>query len=497
MEAVNRLSRRQYIDGEWVESSNKATREIINPYNQEVILEVAEGTEADVERAILAARRAFDEGSYANETGEMKGQKVRAIADKIKENREELAYLETLDTGKTYEESLVDMDDIHNVFMYFAGLADKDGGELINSPIENTESKVVKEPIGVVTQITPWNYPLLQASWKIAPALATGCSLVMKPSEITPLTTIRVFELMEEVGFPKGVINLVLGAGSEIGDVLSSHPDVDLVSFTGGIKTGKHIMKKAADHVTNIALELGGKNPNIIFDDADFELAVDQALNGGFFHAGQVCSAGSRIIVHNSIKDKFEKALIDAVKKIRLGNGFDKSTELGPLISAEHRAKVENYMKVAKEDGATIAVGGQRPEREDLQNGFFFEPTVIIDCDTSMRIVQEEVFGPVVTVEGFETEEEAIRLANDSIYGLAGGVFTQDIGKAQRVASKMRMGTVWINDFHPYFAQAPWGGYKQSGIGRELGHQGLEEYLETKHILMNTNPEPVKWFSQS
>ncbi|WP_390602297.1 aldehyde dehydrogenase family protein, partial [Staphylococcus pseudintermedius] len=336
MEAVNRLSRRQYIDGEWVESSNKATREIINPYNQEVILEVAEGTEADVERAILAARRAFDEGRYANETGETKGQKVRAIADKIKENREELAYLETLDTGKTYEESLVDMDDIHNVFMYFAGLADKDGGELINSPIENTESKVVKEPIGVVTQITPWNYPLLQASWKIAPALATGCSLVMKPSEITPLTTIRVFELMEEVGFPKGVINLVLGAGSEIGDVLSSHPEVDLVSFTGGIKTGKHIMKKAADHVTNIALELGGKNPNIIFDDADFDLAVDQALNGGFFHAGQVCSAGSRIIVHNSIKDKFEKALIDAVKKIRLGNGFDKSTELGPLISAEH-----------------------------------------------------------------------------------------------------------------------------------------------------------------
>ncbi|EGQ4084763.1 betaine-aldehyde dehydrogenase [Staphylococcus pseudintermedius] len=497
MEAVNRLSRRQYIDGEWVESSNKATREIINPYNQEVILEVAEGTEADVERAILAARRAFDEGRYANGTGETKGQKVRAIADKIKENREELAYLETLDTGKTYEESLVDMDDIHNVFMYFAGLADKDGGELINSPIENTESKVVKEPIGVVTQITPWNYPLLQASWKIAPALATGCSLVMKPSEITPLTTIRVFELMEEVGFPKGVINLVLGAGSEIGDVLSSHPEVDLVSFTGGIKTGKHIMKKAADHVTNIALELGGKNPNIIFDDADFDLAVDQALNGGFFHAGQVCSAGSRIIVHNSIKDKFEKALIDAVKKIRLGNGFDKSTELGPLISAEHRAKVENYMKVAKEDGATIAVGGQRPEREDLQNGFFFEPTVITDCDTSMRIVQEEVFGPVVTVEGFETEEEAIRLANDSIYGLAGGVFTKDIGKAQRVASKMRMGTVWINDFHPYFAQAPWGGYKQSGIGRELGHQGLEEYLETKHILMNTNPEPVKWFSQS
>ncbi|GGI43395.1 betaine-aldehyde dehydrogenase [Mammaliicoccus stepanovicii] len=496
MELIKKLSRRQFIDGEWVESQNKATREIINPFNQEVIMEVSEGTTEDVERAIQAARRSFDSGEYANEPGEAKGKKVRAIADKIKEHRAELAELETLDTGKTLEESFADMDDIHNVFMYFAGLADKDGGELINSPIPNTESKIVKEPVGVVTQITPWNYPLLQASWKIAPALAAGCSLVMKPSEITPLTTIRVFELMEEVGFPKGVINLVLGAGSDIGDIMSTHKEVDLVSFTGGIQTGKRIMKQAADNVTNVALELGGKNPNVIFDDADLELAVDQALNGGYFHAGQVCSAGSRIIVHNNIKEEFEKALIDRVKKIKLGNGFDETTEMGPLISAEHRNKVEGYMAIAKEDGATIAIGGKRPEREDLQSGFFFEPTVITNCDTSMRIVQEEVFGPVVTVEGFDTEEEAILLANDSIYGLAGGIFSKDIGKAQRVAKQLRMGTVWINDFHPYFAQAPWGGYKQSGIGRELGHDGLAEYLETKHILMNTNPEPVNWFSK-
>ena len=388
------------------------------------------------------------------------------------------------------------MDDIANVFTYFAGLADKDGGEMINSPIPNTESKVVKEPVGVVTQITPWNYPLLQASWKIAPALATGCSLVMKPSEITPLTTIRVFELMEEVGFPKGVINLVLSSGEEIGDTLSGHEEVDLVSFTGGIETGKHIMKNAANHVTNIALELGGKNPNIIFDDADFEVAVDQALNGGYFHIGQVCSAGSRILVHNDIKADFEKALIDRVGKIKLGNGFDDDTEMGPVISTEHRNKIEGYMEIAKEEGATIAIGGKRPEREDLQAGLFFEPTVITDCDTSMRIVQEEVFGPVVTIEGFDSEEEAIKLANDSIYGLAGAVFTKDIGKAQRVANKLKLGTVWINDFHPYFAQAPWGGYKQSGIGRELGKEGLEEYLTSKHILTNTNPEPVNFFSK-
>ncbi|HJG54517.1 MAG TPA: aldehyde dehydrogenase family protein, partial [Staphylococcus arlettae] len=347
MELVNNLSRRQYIDGEWVDSANNETRKIINPYNQETIIEVAEGTAEDAERAILAARESVELGEWTQETSEVRAQKVRAIADAIKANKEELARLETLDTGKTLEESYADMDDIHNVFMYFAGLGDKDGGELIDSPIPNSTSKVVKEPVGVVTQITPWNYPLLQASWKIAPALVAGCSLVMKPSEITPLTTIRVFELMEEIGFPKGVINLVLGKGSEVGEPLSSHPEVDLVSFTGGIQTGKHIMKQAADHVTNIALELGGKNPNVIFDDADFDLAVDQALNGGYFHAGQVCSAGSRIIVHNDIKDKFEAALIERVKNIKLGNGFDETTEMGPVISAEHRTKIENYMEIA------------------------------------------------------------------------------------------------------------------------------------------------------
>nr|WP_263314661.1 betaine-aldehyde dehydrogenase [Mammaliicoccus sp. Marseille-Q6498] len=496
MKYIDKLSRRQFIDGEWVESSNKETRDIINPYNQEVIFSVAEGTKEDAEKAILAARKAFESGVWSHETSENRSNKVREIADLIKENKEELAYLETLDTGKTLEESYADMDDIHNVFMYFAGLAGNDGGEIIESPIPNSDSKVVKEPVGVVTQITPWNYPLLQASWKIAPALVTGCSLVMKPSEITPLTTIRVFELMEQVGIPQGVINLVLGKGSEVGDVMSSHEEVDLVSFTGGIHTGKHIMKRAADNVTNVALELGGKNPNIIFEDADLELAVDQALNGGFFHAGQVCSAGSRIIVHNDIKEQFEAAFVDRVNKIKMGNGFDEDTEMGPVISAEHREKIEKYMEVAKEEGTTIAAGGKRPERADLKDGFFFEPTVITDCDTSMRIVQEEVFGPVVTIEGFSSEEEAIQLANDSIYGLAGGLFTKDMLKANRVANQLKMGTVWVNDFHPYFAQAPWGGYKQSGIGRELGKEGLEEYLISKHIYINTQPEPVNWFGK-
>lgn len=496
MMKINDLHNQQYINGRWVDASNKATREILNPYNDEVIFSVAEGTTDDVNSAIRAARNAFESGVWSNITSEQRCAKVREIAELIKTNKNELAKLETLDTGKTLEESYADMDDIYNVFMYFAGLGGNDGGEVIESPILNSESKVVKEPVGVVTQITPWNYPLLQASWKIAPALVTGCSLVIKPSEITPLTTIKLFELMEEAEMPKGVINLVLGSGAQIGDALTTHEEVDLVSFTGGIETGKHIMKKAADRVTNIALELGGKNPNIIFDDADLELAVDQALNAGYFHAGQVCSAGSRIIVHNDIKEKFEEQLVDRVKKIKLGNGFDENTEMGPLISKEHRAKVEKYIEVAKEEGTTIAVGGKRPERDDLKEGYFFEPTVITNCDTSMRIVQEEVFGPVVTVEGFSTEDEAIKLANDSIYGLAGGIFTNDVAKANRVANKLKMGTVWINDFHPYFAQAPWGGYKQSGIGRELGKEGLEEYLVSKHIFTNVDPKPVHWFSK-
>ncbi|WP_396265633.1 betaine-aldehyde dehydrogenase [Halobacillus shinanisalinarum] len=486
--------KQMYINGAWVDAQSGNTRDIINPYNQKVVATVAEGDAEDAKLAIAAAREAFDNGEWKDTPGAERGQKVLRIAELIERDKEELAELETLDTGKTVEESRADMEDIAGVFRYFAGLADKDGGEVIESPIPDSQSKVVREPVGVCGQITPWNYPLLQAAWKIAPALAAGNTIVIKPSEITPLTTVKVTELMEETGFPKGVVNLILGAGATVGNELAENEDVDLISFTGGIETGKKIMQTASGNVKKIALELGGKNPNVVFADADFETAVDQALNAVFFHAGQVCSAGARLIIEDSVHDRFVEELKKRAKRIKLGDGFKEDTQSGPLISADHRGKVESYVEIGKQEGANLLVGGARPEDPELQDGFFYLPTIFTECTSDMRIVQEEVFGPVLTVERFQTEEEAVNLANDSIYGLAGAVFTTDIDKAERAAGQMRMGTVWINDFHPYFAQAPWGGYKQSGIGRELGKPGLEEYTETKHIFRNVKPEPIHWF---
>ncbi|WP_040982164.1 betaine-aldehyde dehydrogenase [Oceanobacillus jeddahense] len=484
-----------FINGKWVGSKFGKFREIINPYNQEIIAMVSEGDENDSKAAITAARKAYNQGDWSTMPAIERGKIVHKIADLIERDREELANLESLDTGKTVEESLGDMDDITAVFRYYAEMAETEiDSEIINSPIQNSTSKIVREPVGVCAQITPWNYPLLQASWKLAPALVAGNTLVMKPSEVTPLTTIKVFELMEEAGVKDGVVNLILGPGNSVGAELASNDDVDLISFTGGLETGKKIMRAASSNVKNLALELGGKNPNVVFADADFETAVDQAMNAVFFHAGQVCSAGTRLILEESIHDEFVDALVDRAKSIRLGNGFDKSTQMGPLISEGHLNKVINYVKKGKQEGVTVAVGGELPDNPELQNGFFYLPTVLTDCTTDMSVVQDEVFGPVITVEKFITEEQAVRLANDSIYGLSGGVFTNDIAKAERFAAKMRMGTVWINDVNLYFPQAPWGGYKQSGIGRELGKTGLEEYQETKHIYRNLKPKPLNWF---
>ncbi|MFC5712979.1 betaine-aldehyde dehydrogenase [Thalassorhabdus alkalitolerans] len=486
--------KKMYIDGSWVSAVSGQTRTIINPFNQEVIAEVPEGDEQDTKAAISAARKAFDSGEWRRTTGTERGKLVTKVAELIERDKKELAELETLDTGKTLTESYADMDDIIEVFRYYGGLADKDGGEIIESPIPDSTSKIVREPVGVCGQITPWNYPLLQAAWKIAPALAAGNTIIVKPSEITPLTTIKVTELIEETGIPNGVVNLVLGNGAKTGQTLSESHDVDLISFTGGIETGRKVMTAATGNFKKIALELGGKNPNVVFEDADFETAVDQALNAVFFHAGQVCSAGARLLVQDTIHDEFVEALVSRTKNIKLGSGFDDSTKSGPLISKEHREKVEKYVETGVKEGANLVAGGKRPEQKELQDGFFFEPTIFTNCDTSMEIVQEETFGPILTIEKFNTEEQAVNLANDSKYGLAGAVWTTDIKKAQRVSSLLRMGTVWINDFHPYFAQAPWGGYKSSGIGRELGKQGLEEYTEVKHVFENTAPQPLNWF---
>ncbi len=485
---------RQYINGEWTDALSGLRRDILNPCDASVIAVAAEGGRDDARAAVRAAREAFDTGGWPQTPAPERGRMLFRLADLIERDREDLARLESLDTGKTVEESRWDMDDIAGIFRYFAGLADKDGGEVIAAPNPNATSTVVREPVGVCGQISPWNYPLLQASWKMAPALAAGCTIVMKPSEITPLTAVKVAELAEEAGFPPGVVNLVLGPGPEVGAELAENNDVDLISFTGGIVTGKTIMRAAAGNVKKVALELGGKNPNIIFDDADFDLAVDHALNGVFFHAGQICSAGARIMVQESVHDRFVKALAARMERIVVGNGFDEATQMGPLISAEHRAKVEAYVDAARKEGANLVLGGARPDDPALKNGYFYLPTLFTDCENDMRIVQEEVFGPVITVEKFADEAEALRRANDTVYGLSAGFWTRDPDRMERMSRGLRFGTVWVNDFNVYFVQAPWGGYKQSGLGRELGKIGLEEYTEVKHVYRNHANEAVNWF---
>lgn len=491
---MNVRTQKMYIGGAWVAAVSGEIRQIINPFNQQVIAEVFEGGRADAQAAIAAARLTFDGGAWSGRPAVERGALLYRLAELVDRDRQELAELETLNTGKTVEESRWDMNDIAGIFRYYAGLADKDGGEMIASPIAETTSMLVREPVGVCGQISPWNYPLLQAVWKMAPALAAGCTIVMKPSEITPLTTIKLTKLTIEAGFPDGVINIVLGPGATVGAELAESPSVDLISFTGSVKTGKTIMKAASGNVKKVDLELGGKNPNIIFADADLEVAIDYALNGVFFHAGQICSAGTRLMVEASIHETFVAKLKARMEKIRLGDGFAEGTQMGPLISAEHLAKVEMYVQIATEEGAKLEVGGRRPDASELQAGFFYLPTLFTGCNNDMRIVQEEVFGPVITVEIFHNEEEVMRWANSTIYGLAAGFWTRNPDRMQRLSKGLRFGTIWINDFNVYFTQAPWGGYKQSGLGRELGRIGLDEYTEVKHVFQNHKPKEVNWF---
>ncbi|MFC8066317.1 aldehyde dehydrogenase family protein [Streptomyces sp. NPDC057293] len=483
-----------FVDGEWTGAVGGARRDVVNPFDASVVQQVAEADEADVDLAVRAARRAFDRGDWSSAPTRERADVLLRVARFLLRDQEEIAHVESLDTGKTLKEARIDVEDVSNAFRYFAEIADKDGGRIVDVG-PDVLSRVVYQPIGVCALIAPWNYPMLQASWKVAPALAAGNTFVLKPSETTPLSTIHMVRLIAEAGAPPGVANLVLGPGSTVGAAMSAHEEVDLVSFTGGLATGRRIMEACAPGVKNLALELGGKNPNLVFADCDFDAALDYALDAAFLHSGQVCSAGSRLIVQDELHDRFVERLAARARTIRLGSGLDPATESGPLSSAEHRAKVEGYLEIARDEGARLVCGGTRPDDPELSRGFFLLPTIYADCDRSMRIVQEEVFGPVVTVERFRTEDEAVELANDTRYGLAGGVWTSDASRAQRVAGRLRHGTVWINDFHPYLPQAEWGGFGRSGIGRELGPTGLREYQEAKHIYQNLRPAPSGWFT--
>jgi betaine-aldehyde dehydrogenase len=494
-----------HAGGEWRAAVSGATREILDPADARPFAVVAEGDEKDTDLAVDAARRAFASGQGPCPLTPVaeRAALLRRVADLLVRDREELGLLESRDAGKTVEEGRVDIDCVADAFRYFADLvAGEAPGRVVDAGSTEVHSVVVHEPVGVCALITPWNYPLLQASWKIAPALAAGNTFVVKPSEITPMTTIALMELLVEAGLPEGVANIVTGPGHTVGARLAEHPDVDLISFTGGLVSGTKVAQAAAVSVKKVALELGGKNPNVVFADAcaspeGFDTAVDQALNAAFIHSGQVCSAGGRLIVEESVRDRFVAELARRASKIRLGRGTEDGVECGPLVSEQQRAKVESYVASALAEGAVLRSGGQRPEPspERPADGYFYEPTVLDRCHREMRVVREEVFGPVLTVETFRTEAEAIALANDTEYGLAGAVWTTDAGRARRVAGRLRHGTVWINDFHPYLPQAEWGGFGKSGVGRELGPAGLAEYRESKHVYQNLAPKPVRWFA--
>ncbi len=492
-ESVNTL----FIDGRWRGASDGSTREIRSPHDGSLVTRVSEATQQDASDAIAAARASFDSGVFSSWSWAERSALVARIADLLERDAEKIAMLESRDTGKRMIEARYDLADVISVFRYYAGLGLSEHDRVVRIGDERIDSRVVSEPVGVCALIGPWNYPLLQASWKVAPALIAGCSLILKPSELTPSSAIELMEIMLEAGTPKGVANLVLGAGAVVGAPLTSDKRVDLVSFTGGLATGKAIMATASQTVKKVALELGGKNPNIIFADADLEAAIDNAVTAVFLHSGQVCSAGTRLLVERSIHDQVVKSIVARAKAIRMGGPADLMAETGPLISQAHLAKVSRYVEKALAEGAVLLAGGKRSTSESLANGWYFEPTVLDDCLSSMSCVQDESFGPVLTVEIFDSEEEAIALGNDTIYGLAGAVWSSDPEKAARVAKALRHGTIWINDFGPYKAQAEWGGFKASGIGRELGPSGLHEYLEIKHIWTNTSPARSGWFEDS
>ncbi|MER5834222.1 aldehyde dehydrogenase family protein, partial [Streptomyces sp. NPDC002130] len=414
-----------YVDGKWRDPVAGGHRDIRCPADGTLSVTVSEGTRPDTEAAIAAARRAFDEGPWPRTPERERGALLLRTADILERDADAFARAESLDTGKRLVESEYDVADVVSCFRYYGGLGGTDAGRVIDTGRDDAVSRVVYEPIGVCALITPWNYPLLQASWKVAPALLAGNTIVLKPSELTPSTSILLMRALAEAGLPDGTANLVLGTGPEVGAPLAEDPAVDMVSFTGGLDTGRRIMATAAATVKKVALELGGKNPNVVFADADFETAVDFALTAVFLHSGQVCSAGARLIVEDALHDRFVDEVVRRARRIRLGGPFDPQADTGPLISAQHLAKVEAYVAAGLAEGAVLRCGGERPDDPALADGHYYPPTVLDACGQDMSVVHEESFGPVLTVERFTDEDDAVRIANDTEYGLAGAVWTQ------------------------------------------------------------------------
>jgi aldehyde dehydrogenase (NAD+) len=480
---VNLKPGRLLIDGQWADAST--TFDTINPATGEVLTQIAEASGADVDRAVEAARRTFEDrsGAWRKQSASERGRLIWKLADLVEKNIDELAELETLDNGKpVFESRYVDMPMVVDVLRYYAGLATKIHGETINS-FETAFTYTLREPVGVVGLIVPWNFPLLLASWKIGPALACGNTLVLKPAEQTPLTTLKLGELSIEAGFPAGVINILTG-GPETGKAIVAHPGIDKIAFTGSTAVGKEIMRGASDTLKRVTLELGGKSPNIVFADADVDGAVKGAINGIFYGKGEVCNAGSRLFLEQSLKDEFTEKLVSRAAKMHPADPLDPKTRLGAIISQEQMNTVLGYIEAGKKDGAKLIAGGNRVSVNG-DKGFFIEPTIFGEVKNDMKIAREEIFGPVLSVLTFDDIDEVIAQANNNPYGLAAAVWTRDVKKAHTVSRRLKAGTVWINTYGLMDASLPFGGHKQSGFGRELGAHAIEHYTELKSVWLN------------
>ena len=483
----------QFINGEWVPGTSGEMIDVINPATSEVVAKVAKGSSEDVEKAVSNAREVFKSGVWSKKSQAERAKIMLQFAGEIRQHAQELIYLEGISTGATLRKlGGADIGQMVLCLHQTANMSLKYNFVEALPVIETygaNRSQLVREPLGVVGAITPFNFPLVLAMWKIAPAIAMGNSIVVKPASDTPLGTLKLAQLAVEAGLPPGVLNVVTGPGSEVGSALVTHPEVDKIAFTGSTEVGKNIMAQSAGTLKKVTLELGGKAPCIVLPDADLELAIPGILLGVFFHSGQVCEASTRVLVHESIYDVVVEQLAETSKKIRLGNPLNPATGMGPVISESQMGKVLGYIQSGIDEGARLVCGGKRATGTEVDNGYFIEPTIFADVTNDMKIAREEIFGPVLAVIKYSSEEEAIEIANDTIYGLSGGVWSRDVNKANEIATKIKAGTIWINDWHVFRNDAPFGGYKQSGIGRELGMQVFNEYTELKNITTSLTAE--------
>ncbi|MBB3237164.1 aldehyde dehydrogenase [Phyllobacterium endophyticum] len=485
-----------YIDGKFVDPRGGEWFETINPFTAKPWAKIARGNADDVDMAVKAAHRVSSQGPWASSTASERGALLHRIGDLVAREAERLATIEVRDNGKLMAEMLAQLRYIPNWYYYYGGLADKVQGAVMPLDKRGYLNYTRYEPLGVVAVITPWNSPLMLTTWKLAPALAAGNSVVIKPSEFTSASVLEFVKLIEEAGAPAGLVNVVTGFGNEVGKPLVEHPDVAKVAFTGSDATGKRIYAAAAQTMKHVTMELGGKSPNIIFADADMEEAVNGAISGIFAATGQTCLAGSRLLVEDSVHDAFLDRLIEKVRTARMGDPANMDTQVGPITTQPQYAKVLNYIDIAKKEGATLVIGGEPGRRPECGDGWFVEPTIFKDVENRMRIAQEEVFGPVLSVIRFKDEKDAVRIANETIYGLAAGVWTRDIGRAIRMTEALKAGTVWVNTYRATSFMSPFGGYRQSGIGRENGAEMIKEYLQMKSVWMNFDAPSANPFVQ-